>query len=132
MVQTAGSSNPQAGAEGQIQGVINAEQFRERIFAAREGKAEIGTLAPSLTGGAAYLSVPSAAHSMQHGSGSLELQQLQEINAGIKQVIGMHFQLFFCFVYLLHFPRTSAFFGLLLCDLTWALQLVAMQQSRQA
>ncbi len=91
MVQTAGSSNPRAGAEGQIQGVINAEQFRERIFAAREGKAEIGALAPSHTGGAAYLSVPSAAHSMQHGSGSLELQQLQEINAGIKQVHGMHF-----------------------------------------
>jgi hypothetical protein len=87
MVETAGSSNPKAGPEGQITGVINAEAFRERLFAAREGKADhIGPLASSAAGKAAYASMPSAAHSMQYGMGSPELQQLQEINAGIKEV----------------------------------------------
>ena len=112
MVQTAGSSNPQAGAEGQIAGIIDAEQFRQRIFAARDGKAEIGTLAPSHTGGAAYLSVPSAAHSMQHGSGSLELQQLQEINAGIKQVLGIEFSFeFLLCLSFVFFPEHQRFWG---------------------
>lgn len=83
-VQTAGSSNPNAGAEGQIMGVKNAEAFRARVFAARDG--QTGVQAPLAPGSApVYVSVPSAAHSMQLGSGSLELQQLQEINAGIKQ-----------------------------------------------
>ncbi len=83
-MQTAGSSNPKAGAEGQIMGAKNAEAFRARVFAAREG--QTGVQAPPASGSAPlYVSVPSAAHSMQLGSGSLELQQLQEINAGIKQ-----------------------------------------------
>jgi hypothetical protein len=75
--------------------------FRDRLLAAREslttGKsgaaaAPAGSLA---VGSAQYVTAPSAAHSMQHGSGSssLELQQLQEINAGIKQASCTHFSL---------------------------------------
>jgi hypothetical protein len=55
--------------------------------------AAAGSLA---VGSAQYVTAPAAAHSMQHGSGSgsLELQQLQEINAGIKQASCLtHFSL---------------------------------------
>jgi hypothetical protein len=83
-VQTAGFSNPNAGAEGQINGVKNAEAFRARMFAARDGQAGVQA-PPAPVSAPFYVSVPSAAHSMQHGVGSPELQQLQEINAGIKQ-----------------------------------------------
>ena len=83
-MQTAGNSDPARGAEGQISAVKNAAAFRARLFAARDGQA--GMQAPPASGSAPlYVSIPSAAHSMQLGSGSLELQQLQEINAGIKQ-----------------------------------------------
>jgi hypothetical protein len=86
MVQTAGSSNPQAAAEGQITGVKNAAAFRDRLFAARDAHVEtVTSQAPSQSGGVFYASVPSAAHAVQNGTCSPELQQLQEINAGIKQ-----------------------------------------------
>ena len=81
--------------------------FRDRLLAAREsltgksGAAAAGSLA---VGSMQYVTAPSAAHSMQHGSGSSspELQQLQEINAGIKQAsFCTHFSLLIFVV----FPR---------------------------
>jgi hypothetical protein len=86
-VQTAGSSNPQAGPEGQITGLRNADLFRDRMFAARDALIGNGGLPPpSEPGAVVFASKPFAPHSMQYPNGSLELQQLQEINAGIKQV----------------------------------------------
>jgi hypothetical protein len=101
-IQTAGSSNPNAGAEGQLAGLKNATAFRDRLLAARDAltgnTGAAAAASPLALGSMQYVTVPSAAHSMQHGSASLELQQLQEINAGIKQASRPHrFLLDFCF-----------------------------------
>jgi hypothetical protein len=93
-VETAGSSNPKAGPEGQLVGLKNAEAFRDRLFAARDALLANGSAPPpSVEGTASFASAPLVQHSMQYGSGSPELQQLQEINAGIKQARCPHLTL---------------------------------------
>ena len=95
MVQTAGSSV----VEGSLTGLKNADDFRLRVFAARDAlllnapNAAFGSLSAD--------KAPSAAQSMGGSGGSPELAQLKEINAGIKQVsclafVGQYFQLFCC------------------------------------
>ncbi len=101
-IQTAGSSNPNAGAEGQLAGLKNATVFRDRLLAARDAltgnTGAVAAASPLALGSMQYVSVPSAAHSMQHGGSSPELQQLQEINAGIKQASRTDFSLIFVFL----------------------------------
>lgn len=128
-IQTAGSSNPNAGAEGQLAGLKNATAFRDRLLAARDAltgnTGAAAAASPLALGSMQYVTVPSAAHSMQHGGGSLELQQLQEINAGIKQASRPHrFLLDFCFFCAARVVARA------LSLLTSARQLVALQQAQ--
>ena len=113
MVQTAGSSV----VEGSLTGLKNAEDFRLRVFAARDAlllnapNAAFGTLSAD--------KAPNAAQSMGGSGGSLELAQLKEINAGIKQVrcpalVEQYFQIFCCCWRVLTRPR----------------QLIALQQAQ--
>jgi len=81
VVETAGQSNPQAGADAHLVGVVNAPAFRDAVLDQRD------PVVANLRGPAAPAALPSAA-AKDAGRSSAEAELLREIRDSLQRIEG--------------------------------------------